>query len=161
MPHRSAKSGLGIGLLAACLALPASAQLTAAGPDLKPIVKTPFNGVVKVRNAGSATAGPSAVTVECNKLGAGGGGCPEVAGLAAYEDPNYPNKAVVEVPALKPGKTFTHKLSFWNSLSFGPGVYQFTVIADDGNKIAETNEGNNTAMTQVTGRALRRGIKRR
>lgn len=156
-------------VLAACLTLPASAQikaasrLTAKAPDLKPLVKSPFNGVVRVKNVGVAKAGPSVVTIECNKLGAGGGGCPEAAGLAAYEDPAYPNKAVIQVPALKPGKTFTHKLGFWDSLSFGPGTYRFTVIADDGNKIAESNEGNNTALTQVKGRSLRlrQGFKRR
>jgi len=69
--------------------------------------------------------------------------------MGPYENPAYPNKATIKVPKLKPGKTFTHKLSFWNSLSFGPGIYVFTVIADDGNKVAETNEGNNTAGTQL------------
>lgn len=149
MSCRSILPALSGALLAAGLALPAAAQFTAAGPDLKPLVKTPFNGLVKVRNVGSATAGPSTLTIECQKIG--GGACPEAPGMAAYEDPAYPNKAAVKVPQLKTGKTFTHKLSFWNALSFGPGVYRFTVIADDGNKVAEINEGNNVAVTKVTG----------
>ena len=56
---------------AAIIAAPAA---LAAAPDLVPIPSRISHGVVSVKNQGDATAGPSLVTVECNKTG-GTGGC--------------------------------------------------------------------------------------
>jgi hypothetical protein len=143
MTPRSIKFGLTGGLLAAFIALPSAA---AAAPDLRPAAKSPFDGVVQVMNVGADTAAPSFVTIECKRLG--GGSCPDDPGMAAYVNAAFPNKVTVDVPKLAKGKTFTHALTFWKNLKFRPGTYEFRVIADDGNNVAESNEGNTVLVVQ-------------
>jgi hypothetical protein len=117
---------------------------TAPAPDLVPIPSRILQGTVSVRNAGSADAGPFVVTVQCQKQGVRtGGGCAEHPDLAAYANPAYPNRLVVNVPGLERGKVFNHALPFWNALVWAPGNYNFLVEADAGKTVAETNEGNN------------------
>jgi hypothetical protein len=119
--------------------------VTGAAPDLVPIPERMKNGTVSARNLGSADAGAFVITVQCQKQG--GGGCAEAPGMARYEDPKYPNRAVVKVNGLQKGKVFNHKLSFWAALVWAPGNYNFLVEVDPGKVVAETNEGNNIKGT--------------
>jgi hypothetical protein len=143
---RQLRTALGIAASAVAIALavatlPAAAQVTGAAPDLVPVANRILNGVVSVRNAGSANAGAFVVTVQCQKQG--GGSCADHPGLAAYEDPAYPNRVVVKVPSLAKGQVFNHNLRFWNELEWQPGTYNFLLEADAGKNVGEINEGNN------------------
>lgn len=121
-------------------------RLTARAADLIPIPSRIEHGVVSVRNAGSVASAPSVVTVNCHLPGQEGG-CVDVpaALIAPYENPAYPNRLVVNVPAIEPGHVFNHTLSFWDDISWPTGAYQFDYVADAGSAVAETNEGNNAA----------------
>lgn len=149
------------GLLLAGIVLPADAQqrrepaaapqgpksLTAKAADLVPIPSRMLNGAVSIRNAGSGPAGPSVATVVCTKVG--GGSCAESPAMKNYENAAYPNALVVNIPALAIGQVHSHSLPFWNSLKWQPGTYQFSVTADAGKQVAETNEGNNAGTVQM------------
>jgi len=128
----------------------AVAQLTANAPDLVPIADRLKHGTVSVRNAGSANAGAFVVTVQCQKQG--GGGCAEASprAMAPYENPAYPNRLVVTVPGLAKGKVFNHKIAFWDTLVWPPGVFNFVIQVDAGAAVAETNETNNIHGTVYT-----------
>jgi hypothetical protein len=119
--------------------------LVARSPDLVPIPSRIEHGVVSVRNAGAAASPPSVVTVNCHLPGQEGG-CPDIppALIAAYEDPAYPNRLVVQVPAIQPGHVYNHTLTFWDDVTWPAGAYQFDYVADAGAAVAESNEGNNT-----------------
>jgi hypothetical protein len=144
--RRFIRTTLGIAVAASLFALagsnlPADAQVTAAAPDLVPVPSRILQGTVSVRNTGSADAGAFVVTAQCQKQG--GGGCAEHRGMAAYNDPMYPGRLVVNVSGLQKGKVFNHKLPFWNDLDWQPGNYNFVIEADAGKTVGETNEGNN------------------
>jgi hypothetical protein len=126
----------------------AQATLTAKAPDLVPIPSRMLQGTVSVRNAGAAAAGPSIVTVVCKKLG--GGACAESPAMARFTNPAYPDAIVVAVPALTVGKVYNFKLPFWGALVWPAGKFRFTVRADAGGTIAETNEGNNKKSAVMT-----------
>ena len=113
-----------------------------AGPNLVPKFNV-NSGVIGVANVGTDPAGRSIVTIGC--AASGGGICPEppAALLAPYQIAGYPNVAAVRANPIDAGKVFSHKISFYNSLVFVPGTYYFTVCADAGNHVAETNEGDN------------------
>ena len=128
-------------LLFAATNFPAIAQLTGKAPDLVPVPNRILNGTVSARNVGSANAGAFVITGQCQKQGRGS--CAEHRGFAAYENPAYPNRLVVNVPGLQKGKVFNHKLPFWNQISWQPGNYNFVIEVDAGKTVAETNEGNN------------------
>jgi hypothetical protein len=96
-----------------------------------------------VRNTGTVAAGPFKVTVECNVKCAE----PAPADLAAYTDAAFPNKVTVSVPGLSPGHVYNHTLAFWDALAWRSGNYEFTVVADAANTVAETNEADNTGGT--------------
>lgn len=119
-------------------------RLTARAPDLLPIPSRIEHGVVSVRNAGSAASAPSVVTVNCHLPGQDGG-CPEIpaAFVAAYSNPAYPNRLVVNVPAVAPGHVYNHHLAFWGAVAWPSGSYVFDFVADAGATNAETNEANN------------------
>ena len=121
--------------------------ITAKAPNLVPIASRMAKGTASVRNTGSAAAGPFKITIECKNLG--GGGCvdPARGATAAYEDPAFPNKVTVTCPGLAPGHVFSHKLSFWDALVWPSGNYEFTVVADAGAAVAETNEADNSGGT--------------
>lgn len=95
-------------------------------PDLRPILSRPPDGVVGVRNDGTA-AGPSLLLVSCSVNGPGR--CPPIppAQLAAYTHPDFPNQVVVRVPALGWGERFVHRLSYWDQLCWPAGRYDISV----------------------------------
>ena len=119
--------------------------LTARAADLQPIPSRIEHGVVSVRNAGSAAAGPSIATVNCHLPGQRGG-CPELPpeALAPYTNPAYPNRVVVNIPAIPAGHTHSHTLTFFDADDWPSGSYVFEFVVDAGATVAETNEGNNT-----------------
>jgi hypothetical protein len=120
-------------------------------PDLIPVAVNLRAGTIGVRNVGNAAAAPSKLTISCHKVGhvGPGGGCPDAPGLTAYNDPAFPDRATLTVPALAPGANFVQTLSFWNSLKWAKGEYQFTLAADAANTVAENNELNNSATSTV------------
>ncbi len=127
-------------------------RIVARSPDLIPIPSRITHGVVSVRNAGTAASQPSVVTVNCHLPGQSGG-CVDIpaAYLAQYTDPAYPNRLVVQVPALQPGHVHNHKLACWGEMSWPPGqTFEFDYVADAGNSNAESNEGNNTGSHNWT-----------
>jgi hypothetical protein len=130
---------------------PASAQrpsgpggIVAASPDLQPIPSRITHGVVSVRNTGVAASGPSIATVNCH-LPNQRGGCPEIPErpLGAYENPAYPNRVAVSIPAIQAGHVHSHTLSFWSALNWPSGSYVFDFVVDAGAAVGESNEGNN------------------
>lgn len=122
--------------------------IVAKAPNLVPIASRMTKGTVSVRNTGTMAAGPFKVTVECNVVGRRGG-CvdPPRDAVAPYEDAAFPNKLTVSVPALSAGHVFNHKISFWDGLVWPAGNYEFTVVADAGGAVAETNEADNSGGT--------------
>ena len=123
-------------------------------PDLVPILSTPPSGTVGAKNIGGAAAGPSKLVLRCNKVGypGPGGGCPEIpaADLAAYSDPAFPDRVVVNIPALAPGESYTQRLRFWDLLCWPNGKYQLAATADAGHVVAESNEANNQSESVLT-----------
>lgn len=132
-------------------AQPGPGGIVPKSPNLVPIASRMLKGTVSVRNLGSAAAGPFKVTVECNAVGRRGG-CAEPPKRAAapYEDPAFPNKLTVAVPGLAVGHVFNHKIAFWDALVWPSGSYEFTVVADAGAVVGETNEGDNTGTAVLT-----------
>lgn len=149
-------------LLLAGIVLPVSAQqrqapatppqgakpLAVKAPELVPIPSRMLKGAVSVRNTGTAVAGASVATVVCKKI-VGAGSCADSPALKKYENAAYPNALVVNVPAIQPGHVYSHSLPFWNSLKWDPGTYEFTVTADAGKQVNETNEANNVGTAQM------------
>ena len=133
--------------LAAFLGMACVATSAFAGPDLVPIPSRLSNGVVSVRNIGNATAGPSVVTINCHKPGMTGG-CVDIpaAFVAAYTNPAYPNRLVVNVPRLLSGRVFNHTLPFWAAMAWPSGTYNFDFVVDAGGTVPEgvAGEANNT-----------------
>ncbi len=119
--------------------------LTARVIDLSPVPSRIEHGVVSVRNTGTATSAASIATVNCH-LPNQVGGCPELpaAALAAYTNPAYPNRVVVNIPAIQPGHVHSHTLSFFEGLNFPSGSYVFEFVVDAGATNNESNETNNT-----------------
>lgn len=141
--RRAACAGLG-------LVLALAAGTAAAQPNLVPLLGSPMGAGVGVQNTGDSAAGPSHLTINCTKLGKADGGCPDTPGLAAYAEPAYPNRVVIEVPALEPGEAFNHDLAFWDDIVWTPGTYLFAARADAGNAVAESNEADNALQTSYT-----------
>jgi hypothetical protein len=108
---------------------------------------------VRVKNVGKVLAGPSKLTIDCEKEGVPPqiGGCPilPISVASTYFDPSFPKKATVRVPALAPGATFTHTLSFWGVLQWTSGKYRFTAVADAAHAI-EGNIKNDVATSTLT-----------
>jgi hypothetical protein len=137
------------GLAAIALTSTAISQ-AAAQPDLVPQLSNPMNATVGVQNIGDSASGPSHLTINCTKFGKADGGCPDIPGLAAYIDPAYPNRVVVDVPVLEPSESFDHVLAFWGDIPWTPGTYIFDAEVDAGNEVAESNEANNTTQSSYT-----------
>jgi hypothetical protein len=131
--------------LAATLAAQ-SAFAGGAQPDLVPSPGALTAGTVGVVNQGGAAAPASVLTLHCQRIG--GGSCPDSPGMAAYENVAFPDHAVVQVPALAPGGSFQHALTFWNELDWAPGTYILTLTVDAGGALAESVEANNTAAIE-------------
>lgn len=131
-------------------AISTAAGQALAQPDLIPQLSNPMNASVGVQNIGTTAAPASHLTINCTKFGQVDGGCPEAPGMGAYVDPAFPNRVVVDVPALAPGESFSHDLAFWNALPWTPGTYVFDAEVDAGNVVAETNETNNATQSSYT-----------
>jgi hypothetical protein len=136
--------------MAAALAFNAGAAV--AQPNLVPLLNTPMNGSVGVQNTGTTAAGPSHLTINCTKSGQADGGCPDAPGMAAYVNPAYPNRVVIDVPALEPGQSFNHNIAFWGAIPWTAGTYIFQARADAGGVVAESNERDNAAQSSYTQR---------
>jgi tetrahydromethanopterin S-methyltransferase subunit D len=140
--------------LQACHRPPTTVGNCDGQPDLVPIIPNPMNGTVAVKNVGKCPAGPSKLTLHCQKAGLVGasGGCAEIPATAAapYHDAAFPDMVTVPVPALAPGATYNHTLAFWGALVWKPGTYAFVGKADAANTVAESNEGNNVANSSLT-----------
>lgn len=121
--------------------------LKANAPNLVPIASRMTKGTVSVRNTGSADAGPFKVTVACKNLVRGGCVDPPKSELAPYTDAAFPDKLTVDVPGLGAGAVFNHKIAFWDALVWPGGNYEFTVVADAGGTVNETNEADNSGGT--------------
>ena len=117
--------------------------IAANAPNLVPIASRMAKGTISVRNTGTVAAGPFKVTVACASKCAD----PAPADLAPYSDAAFPDKVTVSVPGLSPGHVYNHKIAFWDSLVWRSGNYEFTVVADAANTVAETNEADNTGGT--------------
>lgn len=114
-------------------------------PDLVPSLTHPMSGKIVVKNIGNAPAGKTKLTLSCDKL-PGNGRCPEPA-TTDYDDPAFPNHVVVRVPALAPGSSYVHNLSFWPLLHWSPGRYKFVATADATGAETERNETNNAVSS--------------
>jgi hypothetical protein len=123
-------------------------------PDLVPVLTNPMSGTVAVKNIGVGDAGPSKLVLTCKKTvmtTAAGGKCADIPAKdeAAYKDPAFPDAVTVKVPALAAGASFSHTFPFWGALVWSSGNYQITGKADAANAVAESNEGNNTAVSSL------------
>jgi hypothetical protein len=129
---------------------------TASSPDLVVIPPDPMKGRIIVRNAGTAPAGPTKLTFDCQKEVKGAasesGGCPDLPPEAApkYFDPAFPRNATVKVPALAPGESFTHTLEFWNVMKWPSGTYRFAVVADAAHELDGASRTHAVATSQLT-----------
>jgi hypothetical protein len=120
-----------------------------ADADLVPsVLMLAAGGHVGAVNNGDAASGPAVITIVCSK--AGGGGCAESPGLAAYANPAYPDAVTVNLPGLEPNESFDHVLAFWDELDWDPGSYTLSVVVDTGNDVDEDNELNNAAKVMKT-----------
>lgn len=132
---------------------PLGSRLSDAGkPDLAPFLRSPMNGQITVKNVGSGDAAPSKLTLDCEKVaGPQPGGCPDLPPSAAgtYFDAAFPKNATINVPALKAGASFTHRLAFWNTFKWPSGKYKFTAVADAAHAIPESNTKNNVATSTL------------
>ncbi len=147
MESRPRRGLLAAAGLAAALALPAGAS---AQPDLVPQLNFPMNATVGVQNLGTTASGPSHLIINCTAFGQADGGCPDAPGMAAYADPAFPDRAVIDVPALQPNESFGHDLTFWDSIPWVPGTFVFDAEVDPNNLEAESNEANNTTQSSHT-----------
>ncbi len=107
-------------------------------PDLVPLLHHPMDGQLAVKNIGTGQAGPSKLTLDCERQESPAAmhSCPNlpVSFMETYFDPAFPENATVQVPALAPGATFKHTLTFWNTFKWPSGTYKFTVVADAGGR---------------------------
>jgi hypothetical protein len=110
-----------------------------------------MDGEIRVKNVGAGSAHPSKLTLDCVRLGAPSQmySCPNLPVSVAplYFDEAFPNNATIKVPALAPGETFTHKLSFWDVSNWPKGKYKFTVTVDAAHELTESNPENNVATS--------------
>jgi hypothetical protein len=121
-------------------------------PDLVPVLHTPMDGWVQVKNVGSGNAGASRLLIKCQKEGhtGGGGGCVDLP-ASAITSPFFPTPdgLGLNVPALACGAEFHATMPWWPNLKWPKGVYHFTAAADFTNLVAEGNEGNNSAASTL------------
>jgi hypothetical protein len=144
-------------------------------PDLIPVVSNPFNGVITVKNIGNATAGASKVVIACKNTGHFAGhfgprvprNCENTpAHIRNYYDVSLGGMAF-SIRALRPGQSQRINIPDWRFVPhhlptpgrpgastptphWRPGTYNFTVVADGGGVVAESNERNNRVSTSMT-----------
>ncbi|MGA7991618.1 MAG: CARDB domain-containing protein [Thermoanaerobaculia bacterium] len=121
-------------------------------PDLVPMLHTPMDGWVAVKNIGAGNAGPSRLFIKCVKDGyAGpGGGCVDApaSGISAPFFPT-PDALGLNVPALACGAEFSAVMPWWSNTSWPKGTYRFTATADATGAVAESNEANNQTTSTL------------
>ncbi|MEO8055221.1 MAG: CARDB domain-containing protein [Acidobacteriota bacterium] len=121
-------------------------------PDLVPVLHTPMDGWVQVKNVGDGNAGPSRLLIKCVKEGhtGPGGGCAELP-ASAIAPPFFstPDALGLTVPAIACHGEFHATMPWWPNLKWAKGTYHFTATADVGNTVAESNEGNNQATSTL------------
>ncbi len=120
--------------------------ITARTIDLFPIPSRIANGVVSVRNTGTSASLPTVVTVNCHRPGENGG-CVDIpaAYLPQYTDAAYPNRLVVQVPAIQPGHVYNHNMPWADEVVWPSGqAFQFDFVVDPANTNNESNEANNS-----------------
>jgi hypothetical protein len=129
-----------------------SPQGCQGSPDLVPLLHTPMNGWVAVKNVGTGNAGPSRLLLKCVKDGhtGPGGGCVDLP-ASAIVPPFFstPEALGMNVPALACGKQFAATMPAFKKTSWPKGTYRFTATADATNAVAESNEGNNVATSTL------------
>ena len=130
-----------------------SKPTNAVKASLVPLLHHPMDGRVSVRNVGNVPTVPSKLTLDCVKLGATVqmNSCRDLpqSAAVAYFDPTFPKKVTIWVPALAPGKTFIHTLSFWNSFVWPTGHYKFTAVADADHVLSESSRKQNVATSTL------------
>jgi hypothetical protein len=123
-------------------------------PDLVPLLSHPMDGKIVVKNIGHGSAKPSKMTLDCEKVGTSNQmySCPNlpISVMSDYFDATFPNNATIQVPALPPGATYTHTLSFWGQMKWPRGEYRFTAVVDAAHALSESNTKNNTAISLFT-----------
>jgi hypothetical protein len=122
-------------------------------PDLVPLLHTPMDGWVGVKNIGPGNAGPSRLIIKCARVGyAGpGGGCVDLP-ASAITPPFFttPDGLGLNVPAIPCGaKDLSFQMAWWRSMKWPAGTYRFTAIADVDNAVVEGDESNNQAMSTL------------
>ncbi len=125
-----------------------------AKASLVPLLHHPMDGRIRVKNVGSAPAGPSKLTLDCVRLGTPVqmNSCPDLPPLVAatYFDPAFAKNATIQVPPLTPGETFTHTLTFWSMVTWPTGKYRFTAIADASHVVSTSTTEGNIATSTLT-----------
>lgn len=120
-------------------------------PDLVPVASNADQGIVRIRNNGTALARASKLVASCkvyDSLGAFMHAC-----TARIYLPNFDANRLLlnyDVPALKPGQS--HEIHLFGSDAWPqhPGRYHLEVFADFDKQVAEASEGNNsTSFTSL------------
>jgi hypothetical protein len=121
-------------------------------PDLVPVLHSPMDGWVQVKNIGTGNAGPSRLLIKCMKEGypGPGGGCVDLP-ASAIAPPFFstPDALGLTVPAIPCGGEFHATMPWFANLKWPKGTYHFTATADVGNVVAESNEGNNQTTSTL------------
>jgi hypothetical protein len=121
-------------------------------PDLVPLLHTPMDGWVGVKNVGTGDAGPSRLLIKCAREGyAGpGGGCVDLP-ASAIVPPFFstPDGLVLNVPAIPCGKELSFPMAWFGNTKWPSGTYRFTAIADFTNAVIEGNEDNNKTTSTL------------
>ena len=123
-------------------------------PDLVATLPVPMTGQLTIKNVGTATAAATKLTMDCQKEDSAPDAqrtCPDLPSEAAatYYDPAFPMNLTIKVPALAPGESFSHTLSFWSKFQWPSGKYKFTVIADAAHVLHESDVKNNIATSTL------------
>lgn len=122
--------------------------------ELLPLLTIPMTATIAIKNIGTGPASPSKLTLDCVKVGVLSqmNSCPDLppSVMATYFDSAFPNNATIQVPALAPGATFTHTLSFWDAFRWTTGTYKFTAVADASHTIHEKSSPKNIATSTLT-----------
>jgi len=125
-------------------------------PDLVPVLHSPMDGWVAVKNVGAGNAGPSQLLLKCVRAGypGPGGGCPNTPSSVPppfFLPPGWAlaNTLGVNVPAIPCGAQVAFPMDFWAKMYWSKGTYNFTATADTTNAVAESNEGNNVATSTL------------
>lgn len=136
---------------AAATPTPAATNGCTGAPDLVALLHTPMDGWLAVKNAGTGNAATSRLVLRCRKANwtGTGTGCPDPPASVAAPFYKTSGWIGVTVPALACGATFEAPMPWWGAVAFAPGTYSFDATADVGNTVAESNEGNNFAVSTL------------